>query len=141
MLYSEKFPSFPENVSIKINKKTNVLYFLHGCAYANFGDRREYRIYYKDNTHKSITLIPTGNVATGQGENIQDWFFSPVIEGPDVKYVPVPVKENPTEITDLRFIYILEWKNPYPEKEIDSIELISGKGQTIIFVLEKKENF
>lgn len=134
MLGSDKFPNFPKEVKIPINEKLNYLFFLHACAYVKWGDGREYRIIYEDGSKMSIPVVAIGPSAFGQDENIQDWFFNSVIRNPYVKEVPVPFVENPVSLNDLKYIYILYWKNPYSEKLIKEIQLISGTGPTTLFI-------
>ena len=135
LLRADRFPSFPERVRIEVDRKAKVLYFLHACAYAQFGDGREYVVHYDDGQSEHIVIVPAAEVASGQGENIQDWFFPPAIGGPDIKYVALPMIEEPTKVNQLKFVYLLQWLNPHSEKTIQAIELISGKGPTTLFML------
>jgi len=134
MLGSDKFPDFPKEIKIPVNNKFNYLFFLHACAYVKWGDGREYRIIYDDGSKFSIPVVATGATAFGQDENIQDWFFTSVIKKPFVREVPVPFVRNPVSLSDIKYIYILKWKNPHPEKIIEKIELISGAGTTTLFI-------
>lgn len=134
ILGSDKFTEFPKEVTIPVNKKLNYIFFLHACAFASWGDGREYRILYEDGNSISIPVIAIGASAFGQNENIQDWFFSSVLKNPNVREIPVPMVENPVGLSDLKYIYILMWENPNYEKLIKELKLISGRGTTTLFI-------
>ena len=103
---------FPEKVEgIKVNTHLSRLFFLHTAAWCYGGNIGEYRINYADGTVEVAPLI--------SGVNINDWWTPG--EQPD-SYVAL-VKENPAKGTVALWTYA--WENPYPNKEIGSIDFIS----------------
>lgn len=112
-------PLFPDKITgIKIAKKCRYLYFLQAAS--NGGDGLPvgyYQINYRDGTSTVVKIRV--------GENVVDWWADP-------KHSLVKNAEPIKVITgyDLnvnRYMYAFEWENPYPEKEISTLDFISEK--------------
>lgn len=111
-----------------------MLYFLHACAWASLGTQREYQVRYTDGSTVAIPILPAG-VMQGQSENIQDWFSPNVVDKPFARFVALPDPTKPEDPSAMRYIYILEWRNPHPGKPIESIAFQGGDSQVTLFVL------
>jgi len=61
-----------------------------------------------------------------------DFLYGAIDEIAVKSFKPVNLKE--VRLTDIKYIYILKWKNLFPKKIIKRIELISGSGPTTLFI-------
>lgn len=114
-------PNFPEDVKIPINKKAYALYFLHASSWGatkwGMGASRRYEVVYTDG---SVERIPV--ICAGGHENMGNWMWkpsggAPLLDTSSAK--PVPVKIG----NDIRYLFTLEWINPYPQKTIKELKI------------------
>ena len=120
----------PTTAQVPVNGRVKALYFLHGCGYAKPVPFAEYVMQYKGGESSRIALVPVGasrNIALEQlGDlkpNLQDWWPDPY-EHEDHPHAHRVAVFNPTEPGVYeRFLYSLEWINPKPEEEIETIEV------------------
>lgn len=121
VLQSEHTPheSFPKEVSIPLNKKIKLLYFLHAAAWAKEGlTGWYYEFFYEDGSTETLPIVI--------GKHLNDWWGQTgYIENDEVKFVPVKVNDK------VRYIYILQWKNPIPEKTLTKINFKSACGSVV----------
>lgn len=110
---------FPEQVKFTVGRKSSTFYFFHGSSWATtsrgMGAARNYEVIYEDGTN---CVIPV--VCAGGHENIANWMWSPssgipLLDTSSAKPVPVKIDK------DIRYLFVLEWKNPYPEKVVREI--------------------
>jgi len=134
-LKSDRFPSVSDAITVIVGGKARTLFFLQACAWATWGDVRQYEVRFGDATTRTVDLLPAG-LMRGQSENINDWASPNVIENAVVRYVALrdPLVQSGSP-ENLRYLYILRWDNPEPGKDIASVVLRGGKGQSTIFLL------
>lgn len=116
------------NFNIPVNKKVYAVYFLIANYYASPEEKGERRFIFKyeDGTMENLELI--------YGINMFDWFPQERSETDDLKYVLV--RTSPNFSPPYRNLYVLQWKNPYPEKPIKDIEFYSdGKGMRATIII------
>lgn len=116
------------NFSIPVEKRVYSVYFLianYNAALEEKGERR-FMFKYEDGKSENLELI--------YGINMFDWFPQERKETDDLKYVLVRTSES--FLPPYRNLYILQWKNPYPEKTIKDIEFYSdGKGMRATIII------
>ena len=115
-------------------KSIGAIYFLHLAGFITGSDSplARYRFRYADGTTTDQAIIAGGMNPRGgkkRKANIQDWWRTyPPIDGPNFKYwtLNYPLSEPWSH----RNLYTLEWKNPWPEKRIQSVEVeLTSKGE------------
>ncbi len=115
---------------IPVHRKATLLHFLHSTAFGHLIQKAwqepdgarigEYTIHYSDSTTVAIPII--------YGEDVRDWWNSdrnqPVTRGT----VAWRGENGYTRKlgSSLR-LFVMSWENPFPEKEIVSIDLTAGK--------------
>lgn len=104
---------------IMVNDKVKALYFFHTSAFSRTTSKvLTYRIHYSDG---KILDVPVRS-----NHEIGDWWISPLSR----------MKKNAVwKNQQNRGFYIYEWKNPEPNREITSIDLISAQNKTIPIVI------
>ncbi len=108
-------PNFPDAVKgIPVNAKFSRLFFLHAVAWDG-PEAGRYRIHYADGGSADYQLVP--------GVNIGDWWMIGYL--PEAK--PGLLAPNPTR--DQVGCYVGCWENPYPEREIASLDFLSARYQ------------
>jgi len=112
-----------------INQKENkgfACLVLKSKKVKEIGKIGEYQIVYEDGKSESIEIIADDPVPQKDTKsNICDWYPTfGQIEKENAKYVPVVSEEG------IRYIYTLQWINPYPEKKIEKIVLKSEGEKT-----------
>lgn len=111
-------PELPARIDgIPVNAKLSRLFFLHTCAWKGT-DAGCYRINYADGTKYDYMLIP--------GRNIGDWWNCAFLGDA----APGILRPNP--VTDQVGTYMAVWDNPFPEKEIKTIDFLSAGQNTDI---------
>lgn len=100
---------------IPVNRRADTLFFLHSLAYAGTPKPFIYRVNYKDGQSLEVPIT--------QGCQAFDWWENPTrfaenmaINGTVIGFTG----ENPLRKGVLVFLY--EWPNPHPEKEIAGID-------------------
>jgi len=110
---------FPKDVNIKIGRKLEKLYFLHAVAWA--GGQKEIIANYKVNYQDGTTI----DIPVKVGTNIADWWYNPQTSSFKIsKALPIKVITG-YDLELVRYIFAFGWNNPYPEKEINSLDFIS----------------
>ncbi len=109
---------YPRSITdIKVNLSCHAIHFLHSSAWNDDRGRciGEYLVHYQNGEVANIPLV--------YGENVMDWWGQPNETG----VMPVWTGENPRtkEIGFFLRVFKYSWKNPKPEIEITSIDLIS----------------
>jgi hypothetical protein len=118
-------PGYPAEVKgIPVNAKGRALYFLHACAWGrpDGGDAATYVVHYADGTEQRIPIRV--------GVEIADWYVDPR---------PLPAAQvawtghsddKPGPIG----AYAMRWVNPWPDKVIASIDLLSAQKDPVVAV-------
>ena len=114
-------PGPPEAVTgIRVGRKAAALYFLQSSAWTSPGLHATYRIHYADGTTVDVPLVG--------GVNYRDWAATDCA-------APFEFEQDTfTQVgwtgTSKTFAkvsaYVMEWRNPHPEKLIDSFDFISA---------------
>lgn len=129
ILKGGKCPSFPENVTVGINKRYRRLFFLHTAWYLAAGKKiMTYTLRYKDGS--------TAEKPVYGGTDIGDWF------APSDKPNAPAVWEGKHPVVDLPFgFYLMVWDNPFPERTIDRLEIGSAGTSVPIVLAVSGENY
>ena len=120
--HGEKLPSSVEG--IQVGRKADKLWFLHGAGWAPEMSQQvvgRYVIHYADG---SESIFPIR-----YGIEISEWWGPVPIAGAEVAWTGTNLKHTPIGI------YVTEWDNPFPEKEIDSVDLIGDLSPTQLVIL------
>jgi len=132
----------PLSVTVPIHRRFKSAWFLHGCIWAkSMKHAASYRFIYADGSSVAVPIITldeaspdTKHRRLGLHANIQDWWYTKkMVETGEVRPVIV---QNP-EAPDLyrRYLYTLQWINPYPHLEVTSLKLRGeGNGPTSIVI-------
>ncbi len=120
----------PESVTIPVNRKADVLFFLHSGAW--LGDGRHhwsYVIHRGDGTQEKIDVVG--------GENIRDW-SSPNPDLPFDREYPTTTKvawtgSNPT--FDKVSVYMMAWVNTHDWCDVTNVEMTSPEGDGVPILL------
>jgi hypothetical protein len=115
--------SYPQQVTIPIQRKASTLLFLQNTAWPDDTNREvgQTIIHYADGSQETINLV--------YGINIAAWNDPRILSGADVAWMG-GTKEGQKAV-----IRRLTWTNPSPEKEIQSIEIKSTKTEAGIALL------
>ncbi len=122
---------YPENISgIPVDLKGSAIHFLHASAWnidAEQVEIGEYKLTYSDGTSVSLPLV--------YRLNIWDWWGN----SSEIDHASAwrGKNERTTSIGQHIRLFHLSWENPFPEKTILSIDLISnckGPGPMIIAI-------
>ena len=123
--------ALPAKVVVPVAKQIRMLYFLHGCGWATQRRVATYRVVYADGSKAEIAILPYG-VGSEHLEvmerlrneaSVQDWWPNLVqIENDRLRHVIVA---NPENLSERRYLYNLQWQNPFPEKAVTALELES----------------
>jgi hypothetical protein len=113
----------PEKVAIKVGRKADVVYFLHDSAYtADNPENFRYVMHYADGATEAIPIHG--------GTHIWDW-----AAGSQARFTRKTPGMRPSVAAllggGLVFpevnLYMLEWPNPHPEKEMVAIDFIGAR--------------
>ena len=119
----------PVEVAIPLRRRVRAVYFLHGCGYA--GEPAPFAWYDFYLTGRRPISVPI--VARGMGEpppdapqpNIQDWWPDfPQFNGTGVRHLVITENGDPFDYE--RYLYTLEWENPYPDAALTTLYLRSN---------------
>lgn len=123
MLRSSVRPYFAANAEIPCGLKAKRIFFLHGGGWlAGEGDAARYVIHFQDNSAASAPVRINREIADWNG----------------LHHIPAAklAWKGSNPIFSRIGLYAMEWKNPFPEKTIRSVELRpSGKGEATVGVL------
>lgn len=122
-LRGSHMPDWYESVTIEIDDKYDQLFFLNGCAYADSNEAlADCKICYTDGTSVEYKFI--------KNENIGDWhqgkFDLP-------SGFPAFIWYDYGDAGSMMASYMNWWSNPYPNKKISHLELVSGEGDGYSF--------
>lgn len=115
-------------LNIPINRYIKAVYFLHANYYASPEEKgeRNFVFEYEDGSIEKLNLVG--------GENMFDWFPQTRTETDDLKYVLVRTSEGFKP--PYRNLYVMQWKNPHPDKKLRSIGFYSdGKGMRATIII------
>ncbi len=105
--------------NIPVNARVRTLFFFHTTAWSSVNTRvMDYIIHYANGKQVTIPVVT--------GENIGDWW----LHGAAKMRNRVAWKNSAG-----RGFYIFDWRNPEPEEEIRSIDLVSAGGKAIPIIL------
>lgn len=127
VLKGESRKYFPNKIQyIKVMKKAKRLFFLHTLGWANRGEHLRYVIRY---ANREINIPIKGD------KQINDWWS----ESKPSHAIRAWEGNNPVHFPVC--IYAYEWLNPYPDKEILSIDIISSCNGVPIVLAISGEKF
>ncbi len=110
---------------IKVGKKADKVWFLHTAGWAVTDQLNaeigRYVMHYSDGT---LAIFPLR-----YGIELQDWWNPAPLPGSEVAWTGRNLAHSPVGI------WTSVWENPYPEKTIDSVDLVGDKTQTQIVLL------
>ncbi|WP_294507637.1 beta-galactosidase trimerization domain-containing protein [uncultured Victivallis sp.] len=114
---------FPqESADIKVGGLVKNLYFLHTAAWGGQKGRQfEYRVTYKDGT---TAVIPVNG-----GSECADWVGNTPISNGSI--VAETAKPNGVKIG----AYVTSWKNPHPDKPVQSIKAVSAAADAVPIII------
>ena len=114
VLHGTNRPYFPESVcGIKVGGHVSRLFFLHTSAWGNQLLCGAYRMHYADGS--------TSDCLLQGGRNIADWWFPWFL--PEAKIGLRQPREGENHVG----LFVAEWVNPHPEKEVVSFDFLSAK--------------
>lgn len=145
---SAKLGGLTEVKGIQVRAKADRLFFLHSAAWGVPGFT--YRVYYTEDRKVWIPGKPDPfvDVVVKPNENITEWVHGGSVErsqkflpGATVAWLGGNARtrgSSPTGDKDLG-VFQMTWDNPHPEKEIESIDIISpglaGSGNAFVFAI------
>ena len=120
----------PAEVTVPVGRKARAVYLLHGSGWVSVHEKvAEYSLLYFDGATACLPVIVYGSasdagpasVKLSRESNVQDWHGAhPQFENERVKPVALPSPDGTP-----RYLYVVEWPNPHPEKVIQSLRLTS----------------
>lgn len=120
----------PKQVTIAVGSRADVLYFLHSGAWVSEGDGQfTYVIKYADGSQEQIEMVG--------GKNLADWSLGrrasfPRLEG---QRASIATTVGTTMFPEVN-VYMLEWLNPQPQAEIESIDFLNaGTGVPLLLAI------
>jgi hypothetical protein len=118
-------PGYPAEVrGIPVNARGRALHFLHTCAWGrpDGGEAATYVVHYDDGTEERIPVRV--------GVEIADWYVDPrPLPAAQVAWTG-HIDDKPGPIG----VYAMRWVNPYPDKAIASIDLLSDEADPVVAV-------
>jgi hypothetical protein len=107
---------------IPVGKKVDRLYFLHATKFsaADGATIGSYIVHYADETKEEIPIR--------YGVDVRDWWVNPnqVKEASEGQIVWTGQCEAATRNGSTIRLFMKNWKNPHPEQEIKSFDLVTG---------------
>ncbi len=105
---------------IPVNSKVRRLFFFHTLAWRTENQKvMEYVVHYASGATRTIPILSR--------RDIDDWWLAGGMTG---KHCRIAWQNS-----DRRGFYLCEWRNPEPETEIKSIDIVSGHGKSIPIVI------
>lgn len=121
----------PKSVTIPIDLKANVLYFLHSGAWLNAGKTHWiYTVNYADGKKEEINVVA--------GVNVRDWSSANVTDFENTQTMRTTVWPElvGNKLSPACGIFQMEWLNPRPDVAIQNIEMTSsGNGVPILLAI------
>ena len=119
----------PLEIALPIRRRVRAVYFLHACGYA--GEPMPfawYDFYLAGRRPISVPLVARGLgdlPASASPPNIQDWWPEfPQFNGEGVRHLVVTENGDPFDYE--RYLYTLEWENPYPDADLTTLYIRSN---------------
>jgi hypothetical protein len=140
--YESRHPTSVKGIAV--GRKADRLYFLHNTAWGVPGF--VYRVYYTEDRKRWIPGQPDPfvDVVVKPDENIADWWGANSYESGE-KFIggATVAWSGATDYHKSRGVRVgvfqMVWDNPYPEKEIESVDIISpgkvGGGQIFVYAI------
>jgi hypothetical protein len=123
----------PHEVVVPVGRAARAVYVVHGAGYAaGHVKAAQYSFIYEDGTESPLDIVTFGpgtgqkdpDDALARSSNIQNWSAEyPQFENSSTRNVMMLNEAAPLEPPV--HLYVLEWKNPHPEKVIAKIRLKS----------------
>lgn len=122
VLSSTKIKGTPKSVSgIPVDEKVKAIYFFHAVGWSELNTEvMRYVIHYADGSKVEIPVIC--------GKDIDNWWFKWACSK---KWDAKIAFDN----LDQKGFFVWRWPNPQPEKEIDSIDIVSSNNMPIPIVV------
>jgi hypothetical protein len=117
-------PGYPAEVKgIGVNAPARALHFLHACAWARAGvEAAIYVVHYADGSEQRIPVRV--------GREVADWYVDPrPLPAAQVAWTG-HIDDKPGPIG----VYAMRWVNPYPEKPVAAIDLLSAGNEPVSVV-------
>jgi hypothetical protein len=96
-------------VDIPVNRTSRAFYFMVAAAWVQSWSVGSFSIRYADGTEESLAL--------SRRINIDDWANRPPVRNDEARYVRVACEGGTKE----RYVYVVQWVNPHPEKRVASL--------------------
>ncbi|HTT56652.1 MAG TPA: LacI family DNA-binding transcriptional regulator [Opitutaceae bacterium] len=119
----------PVEIAVPVRRRVRAVYFLHACGYA--GEPMPfawYDFYLAGRRPISVPLVARGLGDLPAGApppNIQDWWPDfPQFNGVGVRHLVITENGDPFDYE--RYLYTLEWANPFPEAELTTLYIRSN---------------
>jgi len=118
-------PALPERVTgLKVGQKVKKLYFLHGCGWG--AGKGAKVLYYQINCTDKTSL----KVEVLDEIHMMNWWFAPVpLTGAKLGW------QGKNEVHMPICLYLMEWTNPRPKVEIETIDFLSANSGATTFVV------
>ena len=117
---------YPAEVTgIPVNARARALHFLHTCAWGrpDGGEAATYLVHYEDGMEQRIPVRV--------GVEIADWYVDPA-QLPSARVAwRGHIADKPGPIG----AYAMRWANPYPDKAISSIDLVSAQKDPVTVII------
>ena len=121
----------PQSVTIPVGGKVQAVYVLHAAAWATEHAKiGQYTFQYTDGTHEAVDIVSFGQGSEhydivhrlSRESNIQDWYPTMMqFDNDDARQVLIIDSKNPLNYN--RYLYTLQWRNPHPDREVQSVEI------------------
>jgi hypothetical protein len=122
---TRKAGDLPEAVSIPVGKPAEMLYFLHALAGKPEQEHFRYAVHYEDGNREGIPIIAAKNIR--DWTDTGDWLTEPG------KWRAFAAESTGGPVHPRQSIWVLEWKNPKPERAIRTVDFVgSGRGVPIL---------
>ena len=124
--------TYPHDIKpIEVNQQCRRLHFLHGTGWRVLDGTAigRYVIHYADGLQIAIPIV--------YGENVRDWWFSPVANEPTPHAVVAWTGQNAAVRSRGMAVrlYNFTWENPHPESPITDLDFISLNTQSSPFLI------
>ncbi len=107
--------------NIPVNQLVKRFYFFHTAAWSATGAKAlDYRIHYTDGTTVTVPVV--------SGRDIGDWWLD---RGDNALLRKQAAFKNSLN----RGFYIMSWSNPFPMREVKSLDIVSANGDVIPVVV------
>lgn len=132
----------PSRLKIPIGAKAAAIYILHGCGYTRFlSPFATYDFYSGTKKLGSVPIVALGlpphdwDAAhferDSQKANIQDWWGDfPHVDFPGARQAPIVPPDGDATTLRNAYLYTLEWKNPFPDRNVTHMEIAVDAGQS-----------